>query len=101
MDAISANASKIYDTLKKAGVKVVLDDRENYNPGFKFNHWELKGTPIRLELGKKDFEKNEVRVCKRHDGEKFQMKGDTIAEKIPELLEQIQHEMYQKALKAR
>ena len=50
---------------------MVLDDRENYNPGFKFNHWELKGTPIRLELGKKDFEKKELRCAKRHNGEKF------------------------------
>ena len=57
MEAISAAAQGVFDKLKKAGVKVVLDDRENYNPGFKYNHWELRGTPIRLELGKKDFEK--------------------------------------------
>lgn len=78
MDAINANAKEIHDKLKNAGVKVVLDDRDNYNPGFKFNHWELKGTPIRLELGKKDFEKKEVRCCKRHDGEKFQLKSNEV-----------------------
>lgn len=71
MEALLTNAKLVFDKLKKAGVKVVLDDRENYNPGFKFNNWELKGTPIRLELGKKDFEKQEVRCAKRHNGEKF------------------------------
>lgn len=64
----------MYASLKKAGVRVELDDRENYNPGFKYNHWELRGVPIRLELGKKDFEKSEVRCCKRHDGIKSQIK---------------------------
>jgi prolyl-tRNA synthetase len=43
--------------LKEAGVRATFDDRENYNPGWKFNHWELKGVPIRLELGKKDADK--------------------------------------------
>jgi prolyl-tRNA synthetase len=101
MEALSKNAQEVYDKLKKAGVKVVLDDRENYNPGFKFNHWEVKGTPIRLELGKKDFEKQEMRCCKRHNGEKFQLKTDTLDQRIPEMLEEIHHEMFNKALKAR
>jgi prolyl-tRNA synthetase len=43
--------------LKEGGVRATFDDRENYNPGWKFNHWEIKGIPLRLELGKKDFEK--------------------------------------------
>ena len=50
-----------------------MDDSDNHNPGFKFNSWEVKGTPIRLELGKKDFEKNEVRCAIRHSGEKMQL----------------------------
>jgi prolyl-tRNA synthetase len=56
--------------LKKDGIRAELDDRENYNPGFKFAHWELRGVPIRLELGANDFKKNEVRCCKRNTGEK-------------------------------
>lgn len=47
---------------------MTVDDRDNYNPGWKYNNWELKGVPIRLELGKKDFEKEEVRLVKRVDG---------------------------------
>jgi prolyl-tRNA synthetase len=41
--------------LKTAGIRVHIDDRDNYNPGWKFNHWELKGTPIRIEFGNEDF----------------------------------------------
>jgi prolyl-tRNA synthetase len=58
--------------LKAAGIRVQVDDRDNHNPGFKFNNWEVKGTPVRLELGHKDLEKGEVKVCVRHNGEKFQ-----------------------------
>jgi prolyl-tRNA synthetase len=49
--SIHAAAKKVYQALKEAGVRVELDDRENYNPGFKYNHWELRGVPVRLELG--------------------------------------------------
>jgi prolyl-tRNA synthetase len=48
---------EIHKELKAAGVRSHVDDRENYNPGFKYNHWELRGVPIRLEVGKKDYEK--------------------------------------------
>lgn len=72
--AIKGAAEEAYSALKKAGVRVELDDRENYNPGFKYNHWELRGVPIRLELGAKDFEAKELRCCKRHDGIKTQVK---------------------------
>jgi prolyl-tRNA synthetase len=67
---IQAKAEEIYKALKTAGVRVFLDDRENYNPGFKYNHWELRGVPIRLELGKKDLEKGEVRMVRRDNGDK-------------------------------
>ena len=48
----------------------MIDDSDNHNPGFKYNFWEVRGTPVRLELGSKDFEKNEVRCAVRHSGEK-------------------------------
>jgi prolyl-tRNA synthetase len=73
--------------LKKAGIRVTVDDRDNHNPGWKFNHWELKGVPIRMELGKKDFEKDEVRVCIRHNGKKMQVKVDGIAEEMKAILD--------------
>lgn len=57
MTAIHSKIDELHKLLKTSGVRSYCDDRENYNPGWKFNYWELKGTPIRLELGKKDFEK--------------------------------------------
>lgn len=51
-------------------MRVHVDDRDNYNPGWKYNHWEQKGVPIRLELGPKDYDKNEVRLVRRVDNSK-------------------------------
>lgn len=75
--------------MKKEGIRAELDDRENYNPGFKFAHWELRGVPIRLELGANDFKKNEVRCCKRNTGEKSQLSQNNIQAAIKQILEDI------------
>ena len=96
--AILGKCEELRVLLKAAKIRVELDDRENYNPGFKYNHWELRGVPIRIELGKKDFEKQEVRMCKRNDGVKQQVKWEGIVDKIKELFPQIHTEMYNKAL---
>ena len=53
--SILGKIREITNMLKQNGVRVYLDDREIYNPGWKYNNWELKGVPIRIELGKKDF----------------------------------------------
>mgnify|MGYP002631382009 CR=1 FL=1 len=87
--------------LKKAGVRVEFDDREIHKSGWKFNHWEQRGVPIRLEVGRKDLEANEVRCAKRHDGVKMQLKREGIAEYCKDLLETIHKEMYEKALSSR
>ena len=86
--------------MKKAGLRVVVDDSDR-NPGFKFNAWELKGTPLRLELGPKDFEKGEVRAAIRHSNEKFQVKWDNIADEMVDLMPKIHKQMYDKAVQAR
>ena len=82
-------------------MRVYLDDRDNYNPGFKYNHWELKGVPIRIEVGKKDLDKQEVRVVRRDNGEKAQMKQSEVESEIPQLLERIQRDMYDRAKEVR
>ena len=69
-NTIVSKVRELGDILKAAGVRVFVDDRENYNPGWKYNHWEIKGVPIRIELGKKDMEKGEVRIVRRDNGEK-------------------------------
>jgi len=69
-EAIRQCCEKVFADLKSSGVRVHYDDRDNYNPGWKFNNWEMRGVPIRLEVGSKDLEKNEVRCVKRNDGSK-------------------------------
>ena len=67
-------ADELCAQLKAAGVRVAVDDSDNHNPGFKFSQWEVRGTPVRLELGSKDLANNEVRCAVRHSGKKFQLK---------------------------
>ena len=74
------------------------DDAENRRPGFKFADYELKGVPVRLAIGPRDIQNNTVEVMRRDTLEKSEHHLDTIAEYIPELLEEIQSNIYRKAL---
>ncbi|XP_066156798.1 bifunctional glutamate/proline--tRNA ligase isoform X2 [Euwallacea fornicatus] len=83
--------------LKAKGVKVKGDYRQNYSPGWKFNHWELKGVPIRIELGIKDIEKNQLIAVRRDTGEKLILERKTAVEHLQMLLDTIQISLYKKA----
>jgi prolyl-tRNA synthetase len=96
-DVVKA-ATALHDALKKTDIRVQIDARDNYNPGWKFNHWELKGVPIRLELGPKDIENQEARVVLRYNGEKLQIKWAQLEKELPVLLEKIQESMYERAV---
>ncbi|KAK4201051.1 putative bifunctional aminoacyl-tRNA synthetase [Triangularia verruculosa] len=86
-------------TLKKAGVRTEIDTREGYTPAWKFNDWEMKGVPIRLEFGPKDAAKDVVSFARRDTGEKGTIPISELTTKVPELLETIQQDMYNKAEK--
>ncbi|MBN2330179.1 MAG: proline--tRNA ligase [Candidatus Aenigmarchaeota archaeon] len=88
-------AKKLKEKLCSLGVRALLDERE-YSAGYKFNDWELKGVPLRLELGPKDLEKNEVTLVKRNDGKKSSLKLSGLA-KIRGVLDSIQKEMLEKS----
>ncbi len=77
----------------------LIDDREDYSPGWKFSEWELKGTPLRIEIGPKDLKKKQAVIVKRNDGKKKPVKLINIKKEIPKLLEEIQKELYEKAEK--
>lgn len=64
-------AHEIKRQLAKVGIRAYVDDRTNYSPGWKYSHWEVKGVPIRLELGPRDFDKKEFRAVVRATGEKY------------------------------
>jgi len=77
----------------------ILDERDDYTPGFKFNEYELKGIPLRIEIGPRDIEKNSVVVVRRDNGKKENIKISELDKKIPKLLEEIQFSLYEKSKK--
>ncbi|KAL7727828.1 hypothetical protein ACLKA6_019764 [Drosophila palustris] len=83
--------------LSGAGVRCEGDYRDNYSPGWKFNHWELKGVPIRIELGPKDLKAQQIVAVRRDTGEKQTIALADLEKKIPALLEAIHESMLAKA----
>jgi len=102
----TVDKSKPYcETLMKeltdVGIRTKYDDRTLYNPGWKYNHWEQKGVPIRLEVGPRDMENKSVRIVSRFNGAKEDLSIDGIGESIRNKLDFIQKEMFKKAQAAR
>lgn len=86
----------------KPTVRVHLDDRDNYTPGFKFNHWEQKGVPVRFNVGPKDVQKNVVEVVRRDNGEKMRdFSTENLSATVADLLKKVQQAIFDKALKVR
>ncbi|MBI2581895.1 proline--tRNA ligase [Candidatus Woesearchaeota archaeon] len=92
-------AQKVQSMLEKKGISVYLDLRDGYSPGWKFNEWEMKGVPVRIELGPKDLEKKEVMVVRRDTGEKQSLPLSALDREIALILEQMQQDLYAKAEK--
>jgi len=90
-------ADEVKNNLEKIGIRVFLDNR-NYSAGFKFNEWELKGVPLRIEIGPKDVEGKEITYARRLDGKKGKIKLSEL-KKVRELLDNIQKEMHEKSKK--
>ncbi len=89
-------ASQIYEELKKAGIRVDLDDSDN-SPGWKYSEYEMKGVPVRIEIGPRDIENGVVVVARRDNGQKQTLSLDNLAQSVKELLEDVQAGLYQKA----
>ena len=93
---ILKEAEKIKENLKKQDVRIEIDLRET-SPGFKFNDLELKGVPLRLELGPKDLKEKQVFSCRRDTGKKEPIKIIDLEKKVPKVLEDIHSNLYKKA----
>ncbi len=76
-----------------------MDDRDDYSPGWKYHEWELKGIPIRIELGPKDLEKNQVVLVRRDNSEKKEVKIKDISREVESTLEKIQENLFIKSEK--
>jgi prolyl-tRNA synthetase len=96
-EIIAAKAKEIADMLQAKGVNVVLDDRNEYTPGWKFNQWELKGVPIRIEIGPRDIKQKQVMMARRDTGQKTPIKEQEVLAVVEKLLEDIQVNMFAKA----
>ena len=96
---VSEKCAEVAALLRDAGIRVKLDDRDNVTPGWKFNEWELKGVPIRLELGPKDLEKGQCVLCRRDTFEKVFVPLDaSFPETVKALLKDIQVSMFNIAM---
>jgi prolyl-tRNA synthetase len=98
---VSDKVDEIATALRKQGFAVKFDNRDTHKPGFKFAEWELKGVPVRLAIGPRDLENGTVEVARRDTKEKQVMKLDEVSAAIPKLLDDIQQNIYNRALKFR
>ncbi|MFY9300638.1 MAG: proline--tRNA ligase [Candidatus Nitrosotenuis sp.] len=87
-------ASKVETILKNKGIRVHTDSRDELTPGFKYNEWELRGVPLRIEIGPKDIDKKKVTVARRHIKLKTDLALDKIEGEIDGILQQVQDEMF-------
>ena len=99
-EGVLDKAQELANQLKNAGIRVHMDTTDKM-PGWKFAEYEMKGVPLRLEIGPKDLEKGQVVLARRDNGEKLFIPMEQLLDKIPELLESISQNLYQKALQNR
>eukprot|EP00915_Cephaloidophora_sp_WS-2016_P006515 GHVH01008796.1.p1 GENE.GHVH01008796.1~~GHVH01008796.1.p1 ORF type:complete len:705 (+),score=122.41 GHVH01008796.1:24-2138(+) len=85
--------------LKRAGIRAKADVRDNYTPGWKFNHWEVKGAALRIELGPRDLKTESVLVVRRDTGEKSTLKWSELEAGVTALLDQVYADMFAAAKK--
>lgn len=100
-DTVCAEAEKIVQELKEKGIRVKLDKRDTHKPGWKFNEYELKGVPVRIAIGPKDIENKSVEVARRDTLTKEIIEREGLADKLKALLDEIQKNLFEKALKFR
>jgi prolyl-tRNA synthetase len=96
-EAIITKAKKLREDLQRGGVEVVMDDREEYTPGWKFNEWELKGVPIRIEIGPRDIKQGQLTFARRDTREKTAVKEGDAVDAVKRLLEEIQNNLFRRA----
>jgi len=101
LERISEKAKMIRSGIEKAGISVKYDDRENNKPGWKFADYELKGVPVRLAIGPRDLENQTIEVARRDTLEKETIPVNDVLTRLPVLLEEIQANIYKKALRFR
>ena len=96
-EGVLEKANEVLETLKAAGIRVKLDDTDN-SPGWKFAEYEMKGVPVRLEIGPRDIAANQCVLATRHNGEKTSVSLDDLAESVKAKLQEVHDGLYANAL---
>lgn len=99
-DEVFKFTEKIYGKLNSQ-FSVKLDDREQYKPGYKYAEWEMVGIPLRIEIGPRDVQNKQVTLVRRDTREKIPVSIDDLNTKVREVLDQIQKDLFERALKLR
>ncbi|MBS7385398.1 MAG: proline--tRNA ligase [Bacteroidales bacterium] len=97
-EAVLAKMREFKELMERAGLTVKIDDRDNLRSGFKYAEWELKGVPVRIAMGPRDLENKTAEVVRRDTLEKEFVNWDSLVEHVAALMEQIQQNIYKKAL---
>ena len=95
-EGVLEKAGELYDTLKAAGIRVKMDDSDQ-SLGWKCAQYEMKGVPLRIEIGPRDMEQNQCVAVRRDNFEKVTVSLDELAARVPQLLEDVQQGLFQKA----
>jgi len=98
-DTILSKAGEVLKKLKENGITTILDDRAEYTPGWKFHEWEMRGVPIRIEIGPRDIEKRQVIAARRDTLERVEIREEELVDTINEMLEDIQNNLFNQAKK--
>lgn len=96
-DQVIGRVDELYAELKKTGIRVRVDDRADVSPGWKFNEYEMRGVPLRLELGPRDMENGVVVLVSRISGEKRVVEQANLVQEVEKMLNEIQKDMFEKA----
>jgi prolyl-tRNA synthetase len=99
LEEISILAKKIKNELETKNLRVKFDDRENLKPGFKFAEHEMKGIPVRIAIGPKDIDKNQVELARRDTEEKTSIKQSIITKEVEKILKEIHTNLFERAKK--
>lgn len=94
---VTSYAKSLSEDLKNSGVRVKLDDREAHTPGYKFNDWEMRGVPVRIEIGGREAKNNTVTIAKRGIKGKESIARDSLIGRIPEIFDEVKKEIRRKA----
>lgn len=98
-DLILNKAREVYEKLNQNGITTIIDERTEYTPGWKFNEWELKGVPLRIEIGPKDIAEKQVVVARRDTFERVEVKETQLVSAIREMLQEVQINLFNRAKK--